>query len=185
MNKPALLDSQNSKESRGSVVDWLREKYGYPGLVHRLDFGTSGLMVGAKDAATAAELTRELMRGDIKRVYVAIALGQIFPDEGHWDSTLDGQTALTRYRVLERFVNATLLELELETGRKHQIRKHASDNNHPLLGDHLYGKKGAKLLFNRPALHATRLTVRGKTHEAAPPADFEELRDRLRKAKRS
>src|SRR5262249_18741385 len=65
VDKPALLDSQNSRSDRASVVDWLNEKYGFSGLVHRLDFGTSGLMICAKNAQTAKALTDSLQKGDI------------------------------------------------------------------------------------------------------------------------
>lgn len=185
VNKPALLDSQNSKPGRPSVVDWLKSNYGFPGLVHRLDFGTSGLMVCAKNAEAAADLTKKMQQGAIKRTYQAVTLGRIEQDRGEWSWPVEGNEALTRFKVLERFANATLLELELETGRKHQIRRHAAEAGHYLLGDHLYGRKGAQKLFDRPALHATRLEVAGAQYSCELPEDLISLMARLRKATRS
>ena len=187
VDKPALLDSQNSKESRYSVVDWLNEKFQFSGLVHRLDFGTSGLMVCAKNADAARRLTLALQRGEVSRVYQAVVLGNILPDQGEFTAKIGGQSALTHFKMLERFANAALVEVDLETGRKHQIRRHFSDAGHPLLGDHLYGKRGAARLFTRPALHACKLTVQGRVYKAPAPHDFQELlaRFRLSKAKRS
>lgn len=185
MDKPALLDSQNSKQGRSSVVEWLASAVGFAGLVHRLDFGTSGLMVCAKNRQSAASLTADLQCGSIKRIYEAVVLGQNLPDEGNFNSQIDGSTALTRFRVIERFANSAHIEVTLETGRKHQIRRHFSESGHPLLGDHLYGKKGAALLFDRPALHASRLTVKTREFICALPDDLVALLSRLRRATRS
>lgn len=185
VDKPALLDSQNSKESRGSVVDWLVERYKFAGLVHRLDFGTSGLMVCAKTAAAARQLTESLQAGRITRIYQAVVLGKILPDSGEFNTPLEGQPALTHYRVLERFTNSTLVEVKLETGRKHQIRRHFADAGYPLLGDHLHGKKGSDRLFHRPALHAAKLIILGhgadREFKSPLPGDLEELILQLRK----
>ena len=180
MDKPALLDSQNSKEGRSSVVEWLNDRYGYAGLVHRLDFGTSGLMVCAKTATAARDLTKALQEGKIKRQYLAVVMGKILPDSGELKTPLEEQNALTKFRVRERFANATLVEVELETGRKHQIRRHFSEAGHPLLGDHLYGKKGSQRLFDRPALHAYRLVVVGREFRAELPDDLTQLIQRLK-----
>lgn len=180
LDKPALLDSQNSREGRPSVVEWLEKRYGFAGLIHRLDFGTSGLMVCAKNAVAAKELTQAMQNGDINRNYFAIVLGKILPNLGEVSTPVDEKPAVTRYQVLERFNNATLVEVELETGRKHQIRKHFAEIGHPLLGDHLYGKRGAQLLFNRPALHAHRLKVQDMQYESPLPADLEALLTKLR-----
>lgn len=185
VDKPALLDSQNSRADRPSVVTWLFKQYGFKGLVHRLDFGTSGLMVCAKNAAAAKMLTRQLQDGKIKRVYIAVAMGKIIPDQGAWTEPLDEQQACSRYRVLERYNNATLVEVTLGTGRKHQIRRHFAQAHHPLLGDQLYGRAGSQRLFNRPALHAARLTVEGHQYQAELPIDLRNLITRLKTATRS
>jgi 23S rRNA-/tRNA-specific pseudouridylate synthase len=180
VDKPALLDSQNSRDDRDSVVGWLERRYSFAGLVHRLDFGTSGLLVCAKNATEAKRLTLLLQQGKIERRYLAIAFGKVPDDVGTFCQPLDGQDAKTHYKVLERYANATLLEVKLETGRKHQIRRHFFEAGFPLLGDHLYKKKGSDRLFHRPALHAASLQVESRLYQAAPPEDFAELLTRLR-----
>ncbi len=185
INKPSGVDSQNSKESRESVVGWLESKYKFKGLVHRLDLNTSGVMVCAKNSTSAKKLTESLDQGKWRRIYRAVCLGIITDNQGVINSDIeeeDGKkvSAITHFKVLERFGNATYLEIELETGRKHQIRRHFSSIGHPLLGEHRYGKSQAKLLFKRPALHSFRLVLDGKTYEAAIPKDFEDLLKRLK-----
>jgi 23S rRNA-/tRNA-specific pseudouridylate synthase len=186
VDKPALLDSQNSRGDRDSVVGWLERRYGFSGLVHRLDFGTSGLMVCAKNAAAARALTASMQAGRIQRSYLALVMGKILPDEGEIATPLihesgKSEAAVSRYRVRERFTNATLLEVDLVTGRKHQIRRHFSGSGHPLLGDQLYKKRGSDRLFHRPALHAFKLVVDGTEYRRDPPPDFRALLERLRR----
>src|SRR5262249_40905763 len=105
VDKPALLDSQNSRKDRTSLVDWLKSRYGYSGLVHRLDFGTSGCVACAKNPDSARDMTEELLAGRLERIYVALVFTggrQSLPDTGVMDSPLDGKDARTRFRVLER-----------------------------------------------------------------------------------
>ena len=181
VNKPAGLDCQNSKPGRPSVVEWLESKYGFSGLVHRLDFNTSGLMLIARTKEEAATLTKLLQSGNVKKTYFAVVLGgQNLTDQGVFDAPIEGAHAVSHYKVLERFRNAAALEVTIETGRKHQIRRHCSDAGVPILGDHLYGKKGAKLLFTRPALHAWRLSVESRAFEAPIASDILALLNRLR-----
>ncbi len=179
IDKPALVDSQDSKEGRASVVDWLEKKYRFKGLVHRLDFGTSGLMVCAKNKSAAEDLTTILQSGEMERTYQALVLKKLEKKSGKIDIELEGKKAITHYKTVQTFANATLVEAELETGRKHQIRQHFSLIGHPLLGEHRYGKSQAKLLFKRPALHACKLKIKGKTYESPLPDDFQDLIKRL------
>jgi 23S rRNA pseudouridine1911/1915/1917 synthase len=150
-----------------------------PGIVHRLDKETSGVMVVAKNDESYRHLTRQFKNRTVEKVYLAIAYGNIKQNEGQIDSaigrhpdqrkkmstkTKKGRVALTRWKVLERLGPFTLLEIHPQTGRTHQIRVHLSSIGHPILGDPLYGKKGTVEMMKkmgRQALHAHRL---GFTH---------------------
>ena len=152
-----------------------------PGIVHRLDKETSGVMVVAKDDESYRQLTRQFKNRIVEKVYLAIAYGNMKEDEGLIDApigrhpdqrkkmsirTKKGRIALTRWKVLERFGSFTFLEIYPQTGRTHQIRVHLSSIGHPLLGDPLYGRKGTVQnlksrecikKMNRQALHAHQL----------------------------
>ncbi len=131
-----------------------------PGIVHRLDKDTSGLMVVAKNAEAQVFLARQFADRTAKREYWAVAWGVFAEDEGEIEAELGrdprdrkkfsvvrkgGKYALTRYRVVERFEFATLIALRLATGRTHQIRVHCQHIGHPLFGDPTYG--GRAVLF--------------------------------------
>ena len=128
------------------------------GIVHRLDKNTAGLMLAAKTDAAAALLQKQIKEKSATRKYLAIALGVFDKKEGAIDKPLahymsdsvkmqiakkgEGKDALTYYKVLKQFEGAALVELELKTGRTHQIRAHMASINHPLFNDTLYGSKG-------------------------------------------
>lgn len=182
IDKPPVLDSQASKPDRPSVAQWMADRCGFAGLVHRLDFNTSGVMLLAKSPAAAARATKALQEGQIQRSYQGIALGRMTADEGKIARPIEGKDCETHYKVLERFANATVLELTLETGRKHQIRRHLSEEGHPLLGELLYKRKGSDRLHDRPALHSWRLQWDKLKVEAPLPEDLQRLAQRLRKS---
>ena len=162
--------------------------------VHRLDKGTSGLMVVAKHPFAQEQLRKALHTGAFDRQYLAICEGVLSPGEGVIDLPIgrspdsilkrqvseDGQPAVTRYTVLATNGVRSLVALTLETGRTHQIRVHLSHLGHPLTGDFLYGTEDPSLI-HRPALHSRKLTlnhpVTGKTLSfcQALPADMKEL----------
>ena len=140
--------------------------------VNRLDAGTSGLMVVARDAHVHALLCRALHTGDFERRYLAVAEGVFAKKQGVVDAPIalvegsaiqrcvspDGQRAVTHYRVLRNNSRFSLVELTLETGRTHQIRVHMAYLGHPLAGDFLYGTED-KELIGRAALHAFSLRL--------------------------
>lgn len=162
--------------------------------VHRLDKGTSGLLVIAKHPHAQEKLKNQLHTGDFRRLYLAVCEGCPAPGEGIIDAPIapvegslmarevrpGGQSARTRYRVLSVHGPRSLVELELDTGRTHQIRVHMAHIGHPLTGDFLYGT-GNSALIPRPALHSWRLEL---THpitgarlslEAPLPEDMKKL----------
>ena len=172
-----------------------------PGIVHRIDKDTSGVLVVAKNNNSHGKLSERLKEHDIQRVYVAVADGIIREESGKIDAPIgrhpverkkmavnlrNGRSAVTHFKVLERFKSATLLELRLETGRTHQIRVHMSYINHPLVGDTVYGRKKQKYGFKGQALHAKMLgfahpgTEEYVEFEAEPPESFMKLVSRLR-----
>ena len=171
------------------------------GIVHRLDKDTSGLLVVAKTVEAQVSLVRQLESRSMRRVYLAVVQGDP-PTSGLIDAPLGrdtrartrmavtrrGKDAVTRYRVLERYGHAALVECRLESGRTHQIRVHFQHIRHPLVGDTVY-RRGTRhgLAFGRQALHAVELSLvhprSGKTMtwQAEPPADFQGLLKSLRR----
>lgn len=150
------------------------------GIVHRLDVGTSGLMVVAKSERAYTALKRAFHDREVSKVYHAVVQGHPDPLAGTIDAPVgrhpksnwkfavvsDGKHAVTHYETIEAFAGASLLEIRLETGRTHQIRVHMAAQRHPCVGDSLYGADptlSAKLGLTRQWLHARRL---GFTHPA-------------------
>lgn len=128
-----------------------------PGIVHRIDKDTSGVIVAAKNDRAHLALARQFSEHTIKRIYLAIVYGLPKTDSGRIESEIGrhpvdrtkmsskarhGKHAATHWKVLGRFEGASLLRLRLETGRTHQIRVHLSEAGHPLVGDQLYGTSG-------------------------------------------
>jgi 23S rRNA pseudouridine1911/1915/1917 synthase len=179
-----------------------------PGIVHRLDRGTSGVMVVAKTDAAHGALAKQFHDHTIERVYVAFARGAPAQDEGRIERAIGrhpsdrkrmsiaakrGRAAATRWRVLRRFPKSGAVKLEIrpETGRTHQIRVHLSAHGLPLLGDETYGQAAGGAFargLGRPALHAAVLgfvhPVSGERlrFEAPLPADLVALEQTLASA---
>lgn len=147
------------------------------GIVHRLDAGTSGLMVVAKSERAYSDLKRAFKEREVTKIYHAVVQGHPDPFSGtiegpigrhpghEWKFavTRDGKHSVTHYETLEAFPYATLLEIELETGRTHQIRVHMSAQRHPCVGDGMYGADptlSERLGLSRQWLHAMRLGFR-------------------------
>lgn len=143
-----------------------------PGIVHRIDKDTSGVLVVAKSNIAHEKLSEKLKDHDIKRVYIALAEGIIREEAGKIDApigrhpverkkmavnTKNGRRAVTHFKVKERFADATYIEVTLETGRTHQIRVHMAYIGHPVIGDEVYGRKKQKHDVQGQALHAKML----------------------------
>ena len=172
-----------------------------PGIVHRLDKNTSGLMVVAKNDFTHLELSKQIKEHQVTKKYLALVHGSLKDDSGIIDApigrslknrkkmavTVEGKSreAITHFKALKRFSGYTLVEATLHTGRTHQIRVHLAFIGYPIVGDQLYGHKRQGININRQALHSY---VLGFVHPSskkymefsAPlPKDMQELIDYL------
>ncbi len=145
-----------------------------PGIVHRIDKDTSGLLVVAKNNAAHQSLSEALQSHGISRIYRAVVDGVVKADEGVVDAPIgrhvkerkkmginrrNGRRAVTRYRVLRRYRSHSLMEFELETGRTHQIRVHMAYLGHPITGDTVYGSPCRLMDTEGQALHARQLRL--------------------------
>lgn len=197
VNKPAgLIVHPGAGNATGTLVnaliyhcEHLSNENGLlrPGIVHRLDKDTSGLLISAKDNSVHGNLRSQFSKRTIEKYYDALVWGRFDDDRGEIDAPIGrspknrkkftvietGRPSLTRYEVLERFEFLTLVRVKLETGRTHQIRVHMTHINHPLFGDPYYGGRNSKIItlnmrqrqlaaklldmLNRQALHARRL----------------------------
>ena len=173
-----------------------------PGIVHRIDKDTTGALLVCKNDTAHRDLAQQLKDHTIKRRYRAIVAGNLKEDEGTVEGPIgrhpidrkkmainykNGKDAVTHYKVLERFKNATYIECRLETGRTHQIRVHMTSLGHPLLGDEIYGSGKNPYHLQGQTLHAMVLGfVHPRTGEymefSAPlPEYFLNLLEKLRK----
>ena len=172
-----------------------------PGIVHRIDKDTSGVLVVAKNDEAHNFLSEQLKDHSMKREYYALAEGIISSDNGVIDKPLGrnkkdrlkfavvegGKRAVTHYEVLERYRNTTLIKCILETGRTHQIRVHMASISHPLVGDPVYGLKKQRFKVNGQMLHAKILGfIHPRTKEymefsSELPKEFSDLIEALRK----
>lgn len=220
VNKPKnLVVHPAVGHARGTLVNALMFHVGdfevadedvRPGIVHRLDRDTTGLMVVAKNRAARRALVEAFSAREVAKTYLAIAHGVPNPQSAELDTlfgrhprerkrfssrVLEGKRAVTRYEVTESFAGASFIEVELETGRTHQIRVHLADIGHPLVGDEVYGRRrkcrdprvGPIINpFDRPALHAHRLafahpsTKQPLEFVSELPVDMQALLDALR-----
>ena len=171
-----------------------------PGIVHRIDRDTSGLMIAAKNDAAHVSLSAQLQDHTLSRVYRCIVTGNLRADSGTVDAPIGrhpvdrkkmavvagGRRAVTHWRVLERFQGYTYVECRLETGRTHQIRIHMAHTGHPILGDTVYGNKKAVPGLQGQCLHAVGLRFihprTGEPVELSCPLteEFEEQLKKLR-----
>lgn len=191
INKPVGIAAHPSPGWKGATVVGAIFAAGYQlatsgaaerqGVVHRLDVGTSGLMVVAKNEIAYSHLKDQFRQRTVAKLYHALVQGHMDPTVGTIDAPIDrhpredyrfavvanGKPSITHYKTLEVFPAVTSLEIELETGRTHQIRVHFSALHHPLVGDLTYGADpvlATRLGISRPWLHAKEL---GFTHPAS------------------
>ncbi|HEY7221085.1 MAG TPA: RluA family pseudouridine synthase [Candidatus Binatia bacterium] len=194
LNKPAGLAVHEGKTVRkrqsllGILASAYRARGVKPQLVHRLDKDTSGLLLIAKNPATAKELEQRFETGAVDKEYLSLVVGRLAENQGKIDSPLPGRNgtavrALTRYRVVKRFGEFTFVRVAIETGRLHQIRLHFAKLGHPVVMDDQHGDFGFNKRFRREFglkrqfLHAEKLKLdyAGKAREwCAPlPRDLE------------
>ncbi len=208
VNKPAGLPvlPDGWVQDAPYLVQMLEAEYGNASgsnhgiwIVHRLDKGTSGVMVFARTAEAHRDLNLQFEQHEAGKIYHAVVQGLPPWDEktaehrlranvGHKHRTAvdarQGKPAETRFRVLKRYAAHTLLEARLLTGRTHQVRVHAYALGYPLVGDPLYGGDASELI-DRPALHAQTLTItnpsngESETYTAPYPDDFSKLLEHL------
>ncbi|NLY66027.1 MAG: RluA family pseudouridine synthase [Tissierellia bacterium] len=173
-----------------------------PGIVHRLDKDTSGVLVVAKNNKAHMDIAKQLKERSIKRIYIALVHGVLNKDEGVIDAPIgrnprnrlkmavthiNSKEAITRFKVLERFSKYTLVELSLYTGRTHQIRVHLSYINHPVVGDSLYTNRKNEFGIKTQMLHALKLGLKSPStgeymeFEAKPLDEFTKVLEMLRK----
>ena len=171
-----------------------------PGIVHRLDKDTSGILMIAKNDKTHIELSRQIQSREIAKKYIALVRGIVPENEATIDmpigrSTKDrkkmavvknGKTAVTHFKVLERFEKYTLLEIKIDTGRTHQIRVHMAEIGYPVVGDMVYSNGKNEFGIEGQMLHAKSLefvhpTTKQKMYLEAPlPQYFEDVLEQLR-----
>lgn len=209
--QPGLVVHPGSGNNDGTLVNGLLARFPElaevgelhrPGIVHRLDRGTSGLMLVARTPLAYDSLVAALSARRVRRRYLAVAWGTIEADEGLIDAPIgrsqrdptrmalvaDGKDARTRYAVVERIdePEVTIATCELETGRTHQIRVHLASIGHSVVGDERYGRHRESLPFARPALHAAELHLTHPVNGTAmafradPPPDLSTLLNTLR-----
>ncbi|MBL6820464.1 MAG: RluA family pseudouridine synthase [Luminiphilus sp.] len=198
VDKPTLLLSVPGRHplNRDCLLHRLAHRYAEVHAVHRLDLDTSGVMVIPRHRTALSGLARQFQERRIDKTYLARVAGSVEDDEGEVDLPLipdwpnrpkqkvcreSGKPALTRWRVLERYNDSSLIELSPITGRSHQLRIHMNEIGHPILGCDFYAPDAALRAAPRLMLHATRLRFRHPlsghllTAQSPPPALFAAL----------
>jgi len=202
INKPAgMLVHSGAGRHSGTLVNAVLHRFGKlssmggelrPGIVHRLDRFTSGVILVARGDAAHRHLAQQFAARQVEKIYLALVQGRVKKDQGRVTAPITrdpvrrvrmtarlahGRQAITSYQVLKRFKETTFLEVKIGTGRTHQIRVHLASIGHPVVGDKLYGAAASEL--GRYFLHARQITFTspGSGHritvQASLPEDLE------------
>ena len=154
---PTQPTKNKSKTSQiQSLYELLLERFSYVGLHHRLDQSTSGLLIFTTEKCNNRSIAQQIQKKEISRHYTSVVLGKPTEYTGKWTTPVDGKQATTIWTCIKSNGLSSILELQLHTGRKHQIRVQAHTHNFPILGDRRYGAAGN--LAKRLCLHAHRLS---------------------------
>lgn len=196
INKPTgvLSHSKGAMNDEFTVADFFKRyttsnvDTNRPGIVHRLDRDTSGIMIGARNLESATELQKQFADRKAKKVYYAILEGAPKLDKANIDLPINrnpskpstfrvdsnGKSAVTRYEVVESTDKYSLVKLQPQTGRTHQLRVHMAYLNTPILGDKVYGKPAKRLYLHAASLEITILGGNRQTFIAPIPVEFKE-----------
>ena len=203
-NKPAgiLTHSKGAVNEEFTLADYMRplqaekDETNRPGIIHRLDRDTSGIIIAAKDSETKRLLQKQFQDRKAKKTYLAIVVGRPKLDEARIDLPIErhpkkpathrvganGKSAVTTYKVLASNGKFSVVELRPETGRTHQLRVHLAYLGTPIVGDRLYGSDKSpigRLCLHAKSLEITIPTSQRRTFDAAPPHDFQQLIDEV------
>lgn len=201
INKPigVLAHSKGTFNKEGTVATWLRHRYGVTGsfwesnragIVHRLDRGTSGVMICAKNEVALSHLGKQFSERNVKKTYYAVITGELSTPEGNIDIPIErnpkkpatfragvnGKSAQTAFKTLQTNEKYSLVELRPKTGRTHQLRVHLNYLKHPIVGDEFYGGEQAdRLMLHAAKLEITLPNSKRETFEAPIPKEFNDL----------
>lgn len=203
-NKPAgvLTHSKGAVNEEFTVADYMRplqtdaDETNRPGIVHRLDRDTSGIIICAKDKATKGQLQKQFQDRKAHKTYLAVVVGRPKLDEARLELPIErnpkkpsqhrvgpnGKSAVTTYRVLASNKRYSVVEMKPETGRTHQLRVHMAYVGTPIVGDRLYGSEKSpigRLCLHAKALEITIPTSDRRTFEADVPDDFQQFIDTI------
>lgn len=194
INKPVgvLSHAKGGILSEQTVADFFKHTTSFgietnrPGIVHRLDRATSGVMIGAKNHETASLLQKQFSERRAKKTYTAIVVGTPEPAKAKLELPIErsprhpsqfrvgtnGKAATTTYEVMQSSNNMSLIKLTPETGRTHQLRVHMQYIKHPIVGDFVYGKPAERMFLHASSLEITIPNGQRKVFEAPLPPEF-------------
>lgn len=202
INKPVgmLSHAKGGIVEEATVADFFKEKTTYakdsnrPGIIHRLDRATSGVMLGAKNSETASQLQKQFSKRKVKKTYIAVVTGTPKETQARIDLPIErdpnkpsqfrvganGKPAITNYEVIESKNGKSLVKLQPETGRTHQLRVHMAYIGTPIVGDEVYGKSSSRMYLHALSLEITVPGGERKVFESPLPQEFAEQMEKIR-----